>query len=472
MPTILIADDELSIRTILSKALKGKGFDVIKAEEGVQALGFLKSQPIDVAIIDIRMPGKTGLEILNAKGDFPSQPAIFIMTAQDTMENAIEAMKRGAFDYITKPFDIEEVFLLVDRALETRELKSTVEILKRQGKPTPGTLIGKSKSIRDIHKMIGRVANQDVTVLIQGESGTGKELVAQAIHHSGNRAAKPFVAVNCSAIPANLLESELFGAKKGAYTDATSDKTGFFEQANGGTLFLDEIGDMPFGLQSKLLRVLQEKEVQRLGEAKTISLDVRVIAASNQDLAAKVKNKEFREDLFFRLNVVPIELPPLRERKNDIPLLVEHFMNQNAEHFGGAPKKLSTSALEILVNRNWPGNVRELENFLKRVTVLTTAGTLEAIHLKALDQGSPITSFKEIAPDQLEPLISESLQKMLGEKPHALSDRFLPLMERPLIRQALAKAKENQIQAAKILGINRNTLRKKIKELKIDRRKK
>src|SRR3990167_7973062 len=272
MPSILIADDEASIRTILTRAMEKKGLGVIRAKTGGEALEFLKNSPVDLALLDIRMPDVSGLDILSHQDQFPSRPILFMMTAQDTMENAVEAMKRGAYDYLTKPFDLDELSILVDRALETRRLHRENEQLKRDGAVRVSAttqIIGKTKGIQSIFKIIGKVANQDVTILIHGESGTGKELVAQAVHEQGNRAGRPFVAVNCSAIPRDLLESELFGHKRGAFTGAVADAMGYFEQANRGTLFLDEIGDMPMGLQAKLLRVLQDKKIQRVGDAKT-----------------------------------------------------------------------------------------------------------------------------------------------------------------------------------------------------------
>lgn len=477
MTQILIADDEASIRTILSKAMEKKGFEVRRARTGSEALEFLKTYPIDVAIVDIRMPGLTGLELLDHQSEFSSKPAIFVITAQDTMENAVAAMKKGAFDYLTKPFDLEELSILVDRALETRTLKNEFVRLKETGvsPDQPPKLIGHSKVIREIFKTIGRVADQDVTVLIQGESGTGKELVAKALHYQGSRAPYPFIAVNCSAIPANLLESELFGHKKGAYTGATNDKAGFFERAHLGTLFLDEIAEMSMALQSKLLRVIQEKEVQRLGDTKTIPVNVRLVAATNKSLSERVARGLFREDLFFRLNVVPLELPPLRERKTDIRPLVDYFLEKNARDFGGEGCQITPDALEFLENRHWPGNVRELENFLKRAFVLAQGGVLDVAAFNALatDPVSPVR--ENISSGSLEEVIDSHLQSLFagfhdGEK--NIYDRLLPLLERPLIRRALEKSRGNQLKAAEMLGINRNTLRKKIRELKIDRRRK
>lgn len=478
MPQILIADDEASIRTILSKAMEKKGLEIIRAQNGNEALLYLKTRPVDIAIIDIRMPEVSGLDILDHQKEFASHPLIFVITAQDTMQNAIEAMKRGAYDYLTKPFDLEELSLLVDRALETRRLRNEVQMLqetKVRGKKSGLVIIGKSKAIQEIYKIIGRVANQDVTILIQGESGTGKELVAKAIHYQGRRAPYPFVAVNCSAIPANLLESELFGYKKGAFTGAIADRVGYFERAHLGTLFLDEIADMPLELQAKLLRVIQEKEVQRLGDTKTILVDFRLIAATNQILETRVKKGLFREDLYFRLNVVPIFLPPLRERKADFRHLVDYFLEEFTSEFGGDLKKISKEAFEYLQNKPWPGNIRELENILKRVFVLTSGPILEKRSFESLETAfqSPMLT-PTLDMENFEIFITKGLEhffKRLSSKDSGqVYDRFIAFMERPLIRLALQTTKGNQLQAAHLLGMNRNTLRKKIRELKVERR--
>lgn len=476
MTQILIADDEASIRTILSRAMEKKGFEVVRAKNGSEALQFLKGLPIDVALLDIRMPDMSGLELLNRQKEYPSHPFIFMMTAQDTMENAVEAMKMGAYDYFTKPFDLDELSLLVDRALEARGLQTEIKMMKEEvGGRDPMvayTLVGKSKPIQEIYKIIGKVANQDVSILIFGESGTGKELVAKAIHFKGNRAPYPFVALNCSAIPRDLLESELFGHKKGAFTGAVRDKMGSFEQAHLGTLFLDEIGDLPLSLQSKLLRVLQEKEIQKVGDTKTIPINVRIIAASNQRLENKVKKGEFREDLYFRLNVVPLSIPPLRERKSDVPLLVEYFLGKMKVDSPLGPKKIANAGLNYLKEQTWPGNVRELENLVKRACVLSQGTVLEKRDFEILMAANPTSSWVESRGDvALEEFfgsqISSLLSRMSLEEENDLHAKFLPLLEKPLISFVLKKMKGNQIQAARLLGINRNTLRKKIKELKI-----
>lgn len=473
MAKILIADDEESIRTILKRALRSHGYETQSVSDGAQAELALQQGNFDIAILDIRMPGLSGLELLDKQRKFPSSPSIFIVTAQDTMENAVEAMKRGAYDYITKPFDLDEVVLLVGRALETRHLRQEIKELKRSKVPAI-ELIGKSKPMQEIFKTIGRVANQDLTVLLQGESGTGKELVAKAIHYQGIRAPNPFVAVNCSAIPETLLESELFGFKKGTFTGAIEDKPGYFEQAQGGTLFLDEIGEMSVSLQSKLLRVLQEKEVQRLGDSKTLPIDVRVVAATNQDLGARVKQGKFREDLYFRLNVMPIHMPALRERREDVPHLVAYFMNRIAMELGAQSKTITPEAMDYLKGRAWPGNVRELENLLKRVFVLSQGNRCDLTHFKSLAITPGTVPWEVNNLQGLEKSIENSLEQQI----HALSsrelsnlyDKFIPLIERPLIRLCLKMQAGNQIKAAMVLGINRNTLRKRIRELQIDRR--
>lgn len=471
MAKILIADDEKNIRIILSKTMENKGLDVTRASNGMEALDALKNHPFDLAILDIRMPEMSGLEILNHKNDFFQETPVIIITAEDTMEHTIEAMKRGAYDYINKPFDIDELCLVVDRALETKELKEEVKKLKNNQKTE---IIGQSKAVKNLYKTIGKVANKDITILIQAESGCGKELVAKAIHEQGLRSDKNFVAVNCAAIPANLLESELFGSKKGAFTGSESDKKGYFEQANGGTLFLDEIGEMPYELQSKLLRVLQEKKIQRLGDQNLTDIDVRIIAATNQNLALEVQKNKFREDLFFRLNVVGITLPPLRERKEDIPLLVDYFLDQAQFDFNGYTKKLSDEALAYLKEKDWPGNIRQLENTIKRSYVLTNEKLLEVRHFESLEEGLeklPLTFENQ---ESLEKIISAQIQSYFEKRSvddlKGLYDIFLPLIERPLITFSLRKCKGKQIKAAEILGINRNTLRKKISDLEIDRR--
>src|SRR5512135_1012006 len=326
---IIVADDEESMRWVLSKALKKKGFSVDLARDGKEALSMISANPYDLAVLDIKMPGLSGLELLDKVREMKSDLLVVIMTAEASMKNAIEAMKRGAYDYITKPFDLDVIDAIIEKIDKAREMTSQVSMLKEELKDRyqlEKTIIGNSPAMRDIYKTIGKVAPSDVTVLIQGESGTGKELIARAIHFNSKRLGKPFIALNCAAIPKELLESELFGFEKGAFTGAVERKLGKFEQANTGTIFLDEIGDMPLDLQAKILRVLQEREVTRTGGNQNIAVDVRIIAATNQNLEEMVRRKAFREYLFYRLNVVPIHLVPLRERREDITPLVNYFL--------------------------------------------------------------------------------------------------------------------------------------------------
>jgi two-component system, NtrC family, nitrogen regulation response regulator GlnG len=470
---ILVADDEESMRWVLSKALKRKGFSVDLAKDGDEALGMIQKNAYDLAILDIKMPGMTGLDLLDRVRELKNDLLVVIMTAEASMKNAIEAMKRGAYDYITKPFDLDIIDAIIEKIDKAREMTSQVSILKEELKDRyqlEKTIIGNSSAMRDVYKTIGKVAPSDITILIQGESGTGKELIARAIHFNSKRLGKPFIAINCAAIPKELLESELFGFEKGAFTGAVERKLGKFEQANGGTIFLDEIGDMPLDLQSKILRVLQEKEVMRTGGNQSIPINTRIVAATNQDLEEKVQNKSFREDLFYRLNVVPIRLVPLRERKEDIPLLVEYFLNKSCSEMELPVKNCGSDVLRLLTNHSWPGNVRELENTIKRAVILSSDQLLTADDFSGLRQhGSSAPKNEDIS---LESLVDMKLRSSLGnlDKMEAgdLYGIVLEQIERPLIRFVLEKTRGNQVKAADVLGINRNTLRKKIQDLDIE----
>jgi two-component system nitrogen regulation response regulator GlnG len=438
---------------------------------------------VEVALLDIRMPGMSGLEVLAHRAEFAGRTQVIVMTAQDSMENAVAAMKQGAFDYVTKPFDLEEIAVLVDKALENVRVLEELSRLKAQTGPDIGTvetaLVGKSRAMQEIFKLIGRVANQDVTVLIQGESGTGKELIARAIHFQGARVAKPFIPVNCSAIPATLIESELFGHKKGAFTGATEDKPGYFERAAGGTIFLDEIGELTLEMQAKILRFLQDRTIQRVGEYQPKALDVRVIAATNRRLEDAVKARLFREDLFFRLNVVPIVVPPLRERREDIRALTDHFIRRYARLIAPEEKGFAAEALELLVQAAWPGNVRELENVIRRALVLGRGAVVTQTEIELVmhygGEGTSGGGVAVLSPESgdLEELIQRQLTHELLQSGESswrdLYNRFLPALERPLIRLALRHTSGNQLQAACVLGINRNTLRKRMRELDLDR---
>lgn len=471
MTNILIADDEDSIRTILSHSLKKQGYQVFEAEDGEEAKEILSRENIQLGFVDIRMPRLTGLDLLNHQDEFKGNPFIIIMTAQDNMENTIEATKRGAYDYISKPFNLNEINDL------TREVLSKWEETKPQTSPkidqdfSSLNIIGKSKAIKEIYKTIGRIVDQNISVLIQGESGTGKELIAKVIHVQSNRKQSPFLAVNCSAIPENLLESELFGHTKGAFTGATQNKIGYFEKANQGTLFLDEIGDMPIDLQTKILRVLQENEIQKLGDTKSIPIDVRLISATNRNLEQLVKKGLFREDLFFRLNVVPISLPPLRERKSDIAILTKYFLEKFHHMYDVELKSITDDAMKYISSLDWPGNIRELENTLKRIVILNPEGTITKDHILEQSTSSKIEKTLSSSLEDIETLIYSALENYLSKfeltYEKDLYKKILPLIEKPLIEIVLKSTNSNQLKSSETLGINRNTLRKKIKDLKI-----
>ena len=465
---VLIADDDKSLLWVLERFFKDKRFDSICATDGGEAQRLLKEQTLELALIDINMPVKSGLQVLKElKGH--RLPPVIIMTADATMDNTIAAMKHGAFDYISKPIDLEELDIIVGRAIENARLKKELSTLKKtleQQWATKPLFVGRSKAAEAIFKTIGRIAHRDVTVLIEGESGTGKEIVARLIHLNSARREGPFVAVNSAAVPRELMESELFGHERGAFTGATERRKGRFELAEGGTLFLDEIGDMDIGLQAKLLRVLQEREFYRIGGREPIKADVRIIAATNQNLEKRVEEGKFREDLYYRLNVVTIHIPPLRERKEDIEPLAEYFLDRFVKEMGVEPKVLSKEALAALKGYNWPGNVRELENVLRRAVLLSSSVAIGVEDLALKGKKERKESLESIIERRLAPFIDKT--SSVG-KQHLYAE-ILPLLERPLIKLVLKKTGFNQLRAAELLGINRNTLRKKIKELNITKK--
>ncbi len=469
---ILVADDEESIRWVLSRALSKKGYHVELAENGDEALLLSRRNNYDLAILDIKMPGQSGLDLLSTIKEERPETLVVIMTAESSMKNTVEAMKRGAYDYLAKPFDLDEIEAILVKAETALNVSEEVHRLRDEVKnhyQVNRAIIGNSSAMQGVYKILGRVAPSDATVLIYGESGTGKELVARAVHFNSPRLGKPFLAINCAAIPKDLLENELFGHERGAFTGATERKSGKFEQAQGGTLFLDEIGDMPLELQAKLLRVLQEKEITRTGGSTTIPVDVRIVAATNQDLREKVQNKEFREDLYFRLNVVPIPLPPLRRRQEDVPLLVEFFLSHIRQELGVPAQQVTDEAMQLLMNYAWPGNVRELENYLQRAALLSTNPVLTPDDFPDLLQGGIGGAEND---HSLEALISNKLRASLAQMDVQDLDNLytmvLEQMERPLIKIILEKTRGNQVRTAEILGINRNTLRKKITQLGIE----
>ncbi len=464
---VLVADDEPSIRFVLCETLESAGHEVTEVADGDAALEALATRDFDIAVFDIRMPGLDGLELLDRVKAMGNPVAVVIITAQSTFENAVEAMKRGALDYLTKPFSTDEVLPLVDKALRTRALEREVRELRREvaGRAQPGErLVGRSPMLLEVFKTIGRVARSDVTVLITGESGSGKELVARAIHGAGPRAEAPFVAVNAAAIPRELLESELFGHERGAFTGAVEARAGRFREASGGTLFLDEIGDMPLDLQAKLLRVLQSGEVTPVGGRRAERVDVRVIAATHRDLAERVAEGRFREDLLYRLRVVPIHMPPLRERPEDLPILVEHFLERYAPELARGPVVLASTALDRLAAYDWPGNVRELENAIKRALVLASSEVLTPEDFLFLERRAE----PDVEGPDLETLLRKETQRALAEPEPEVYRRILPRVERAILSAVLAETGGNQIRAAALLGINRNTLRKKVADLGIE----
>jgi two-component system nitrogen regulation response regulator GlnG len=470
---ILVAEDEESLRWVLKKALEEGGYWVQTAANGRLAQQSLKENHFDVSLMDIKLPDVDGLTLLKEAKEAGVETAMILMTAQNTMRNAIEAMKYGAFDYITKPFDIDEILVVVKRAIESRKLSRDFRELKEEIKKRfePGvTMIGTSTAMQKVYKTIGQVVNTDATILIQGESGTGKELVAKTIHYNSPRWNKPFVAVHCAAIPRELLESELFGHEKGSFTGALERRIGKFELAEEGTLFLDEVGDIPLELQTKLLRVLQEREFSRVGGRDILKTNVRILAATNQDLEKAVKEKRFREDLYFRLKVIPIYLPPLRERKGDISLLLNHFIEKINREMATQMSGVSPEAFKLLEEHPWPGNVREMENALIRAAVLSGGSILFPKDFSFQSrQGSGLPDYDNLS---LEEIIHYKLEDYFDRTKGVDVDNLYSLVvervERPLIELTLKKTRGNQIRAAQILGINRNTLRKKIADLHIN----
>ncbi len=461
---ILIVDDDESVRWVLKKSLEKEGIQAVLAKDGNEALERLKEGDIAVVLMDIRMPGMSGLDVLDKIQSEERDSSVIIMTAQATMQNAIEAMRRGAFEYITKPFDLDEVNILVRKAIDVRRLSQEVTALRAEVREKyEGGLVGNTAAMQEIYKTIGRVAESDATVLIHGESGTGKELVARAIHYHSKRAGRPFVAVNSAAIPSELLESELFGHEKGSFTGAIGRKIGKFEAAAGGTLFLDEIGDMDLPLQGKLLRVLQEREFERVGGTEAIKTDVRVLAATHHNLERMVREKQFREDLLYRLNVIQINIPSLRKRKDDIVPLAEFFM-QKYQASDAKKKILTPETLKALRAYDWPGNVRELEIAVQRAITLSQGDKIfpDALPPQIFKPGQGAhLSFENF----LEEKLADLVERMGGLERGDIYTMVLQRVEKPLITLVLKKTEGNQVRAANLLGINRNTLRKKIKEL-------
>ncbi len=471
--TILVADDDAAIRTVLNQALSRSGYDVRLTSNATTLWDWIRRGDGDLVITDVVMPDENAFELLpRVKKSRPDLPVI-VMSAQNTFMTAIRASERGAYEYLPKPFDLKELISIVGRALSEPKTPRAVEADDDTADQIP--LVGRSPAMQDIYRVLARLMQTDLTALVVGESGTGKELVARALHDYGKRRKGPFVAINMAAIPKELIEAELFGHEKGAFTGATSRSPGRFEQADGGTLFLDEIGDMPMEAQTRLLRVLQQGEYTTVGGRTPIRTNVRIVAATNRDLRQSITQGLFREDLYFRLNVVPLRIPPLRERREDIPDLVRHFFTRS-EAEGLPMKRLDQEAIERLQAYRWPGNIRELENLVRRLAALYPQEIITAPLIDAeLDQGeaSAFPSGGEAPGDET---LGEAVERHLAGyfrefgnqlPPPGLYHRVLRDVEYPLISAALAATRGNQIKAAELLGVNRNTLRKKIRDLDI-----
>ena len=474
LPTILVADDDRSIRTVLTQALGRSGYQVRTTGNATTLWRWVEDGEGDLVITDVVMPDENGLDLIPRIKRVRPDLRVIVMSAQSTLITAVKATQRGAFEYLPKPFDLKELLSVVERALAAPSPAQPALAPRDSEEKLP--LIGRSMAMQEIYRSIARLTTADLTVMVNGESGTGKELVARALHDYGRRRTGPFVAINMAAIPRELIESELFGHERGAFTGATSRNQGRFEQASGGTLFLDEIGDMPPEAQTRLLRVLQEGEFSTVGGRQPIKANVRIIAATHRDLRQAIRLGTFREDLFYRLNVVPIRLPPLRERVDDIPLLARHFLDR-ARESGLSGKTLTDGAIERLRSYRWPGNVRELENLMRRLAALYPQ---EAIGEEIIATELADTSFSDGEGDAAGTSGTESLSASVerhikqflltnadGVPMRDVYDRVIAEVERPLIAMTLSATKGNQIKAAAVLGLNRNTLRKKIRDLEI-----
>jgi nitrogen regulation protein NR(I) len=458
---VLIVDDELNLRKVLSAQLSRDGYDVLSAEDGEQGLKLLAENHIDIVITDLKMPKVDGMTLLRrALEEVPGLPIVMI-TAHGTVDTAVEALKLGAFDYLTKPFDWDEVRQIVAKALKTRQLAEADASPAKADADARFGIIGTSHQILELYSVLERVADTPTTVLVTGESGTGKVLVARALHDHSSRKDKPFIKVNCAAIPKELIESELFGYERGAFTGAVASKPGRFELANGGTLFLDEIGEIPLEMQVKLLRALQESEFERVGGIKTIRVDVRLVAATNRDLKKLKAQGAFREDLFYRLNVVPIQLPALRERTSDIPHLVDHFLTKFNERLKKVVTGVDSDAMDVLVAYPWPGNIRELENVIERAVLFCDESRLGLSALPPEVRGSHSESAAMLAADAAD--LEGALSAEGGLKEHVRV--AMSRLERELVSRALQQTGGNVTHAARLLKISRKGLQLKMKEL-------
>jgi two-component system, NtrC family, response regulator AtoC len=470
MERILIVDDDLSLCHFLTKALSQKGYQVSACHSGSQALDAVRNRDTDLILLDNKLPDQNGLEILKEfKRDHP-KISVIIMTAFGTTGTAIEAMRLGAFDYILKPFELDEISEIVAKGLDAHKLmKRAVAIpTLSEYREDSDQIIGKSKVMQEVYKLIGQVAESDITVLIRGESGTGKELVARAVYQHSRRKERPFLAINCAAIPETLLESELFGFEKGAFTGAEKRRIGKFEQCDQGTILLDEIGDMSLSTQAKILRVLQEGEFERIGGNDTIKVDVRVLTSTNRRLEELIKQGKFREDLYYRLKIMSIALPPLRERKEDIRELTEYFFRLYNRQLGTKVLHIDSSVFEKLAFHDWPGNVRELANTISRSLILSKGNvmTAEDIAFDFEGKGACFANEEELE-DALAKMLDPMFTNILQLWGRGLRSNLLERIEKFLVKRALAETRGNQVQAAKLLGISRNTLRSRIDKYKL-----
>lgn len=459
MAKILLIEDDRTVAVSLQRLLESEGYSVDSVSTANEGLAGAERGKYDAVVTDLQMPGLSGLEVIRSLHASRPHLPVILMTGHHTTDTAIEATKFGAYDYIPKPIDQPQFLDILEKAVASSRAKvEPVEI----GEPTftKDAIVGRSRAMQDVYKDIGRLAAKPVTVLIQGETGTGKELVARALHHHGDRAEKPFVIVNCVAIPENLLESELFGHEAGAFTDAKAKRIGRFEQAQGGTIFLDEIGDMSMSTQGKLLRVLQEHTVQRLGSQETVEVDVRVVAATHRDLNVAIQEREFREDLFYRLNVAMIQLPALRDRTEDIPLLADYFWHRYQNELGPSSRGFAPEALSFLQQHPWPGNVRELENVVRKALLLARGYPVTPEHVKAaLAQAAVVPA----PPDKTLPgYIAELLNRAQVGEVDNIASQLNDTIERELYTQAIQLAKGDQTRAAKWLGVSRPTMREKL----------
>ncbi|MBC2703218.1 sigma-54 dependent transcriptional regulator [Desulfobacula sp.] len=461
MDTVLVIDDDDQLRKSFCKLLKEEKYAVISAASGEAGIEIVKQNVLDLVILDLRLPGINGMETFKRIKKIDSKLPVIIITAYGTTQIAIEATKIGAYDYVLKPFDVPDMLNLIEQAIEAGYfMRSPVEVDAAPDKESGDVIIGQSKLMQDVYKSIGRVSQTDATVLILGESGTGKELVARAIYQHGIRSDKAFLIINCVAIPENLLESELFGYEKGAFTGASQRHIGKIEQANGGTVFLDEIGDMPLNIQGKILRLLQEKSIERLGGEETIPVDVRIIAATNKKLEQAIKNKKFREDLYFRLKVVAIELPPLRDRREDINSLISYYMGKFSNELKVDNPSIQKEALTRLNRYDWPGNIRELSNLIQKVLIfnrgapISTADLEQVINKKEKNKSSEEIELKDI----------EGWVRQLLSNPseNYRFDDFIDIVSSIVVAEALKITNGNRSQAAKLLSVSRPTLHAKI----------